>query len=175
MPVLVLLWAFWATERISPMELMRGQFLWLSTPLVMRWGYLKPWKACPTSPQSILEECVCQSEDFVVARVKVLQNSEQSLSEQLSSVCVCVWVWSVWSSPLCPSRLLCCPVKSPTMREYKLVVLGSGGVGKSALVSPSRSPGRIPVVFNTPESIQVWLFQPAQSVKTTEGSVVSCF
>lgn len=24
------------------------------------------------------------------------------------------------------------------MREYKLVVLGSGGVGKSALVSPSR-------------------------------------
>lgn len=32
-------------------------------------------------------------------------------------------------------RLLCCPVKLPTMREYKLVVLGSGGVGKSALVS----------------------------------------
>uniref|UniRef100_A0A3B5AC45 Ras-related protein Rap-1b n=1 Tax=Stegastes partitus TaxID=144197 RepID=A0A3B5AC45_9TELE len=30
-------------------------------------------------------------------------------------------------------RLLCCPVKLPTMREYKLVVLGSGGVGKSAL------------------------------------------
>lgn len=32
-------------------------------------------------------------------------------------------------------RPLCCPVKLPTMREYKLVVLGSGGVGKSALVS----------------------------------------
>lgn len=27
------------------------------------------------------------------------------------------------------------------MREYKLVVLGSGGVGKSALVSHSRRPG----------------------------------
>lgn len=27
------------------------------------------------------------------------------------------------------------------MREYKLVVLGSGGVGKSALVSRSRRPG----------------------------------
>lgn len=32
MPVLVLTRAFWATERISPMELMRGQFLWLFTP-----------------------------------------------------------------------------------------------------------------------------------------------
>lgn len=36
--------------------------------------------------------------------------------------------------PLCFHRFLCCPVKLPTMREYKLVVLGSGGVGKSALV-----------------------------------------
>ncbi len=35
-------------------------------------------------------------------------------------------------------RPLCCPVKLPTMREYKLVVLGSGGVGKSALVSDGR-------------------------------------
>lgn len=39
--------------------------------------------------------------------------------------------------PLYFHRLLCCPVKLPTMREYKLVVLGSGGVGKSALVSDS--------------------------------------
>ncbi|KAG7216007.1 hypothetical protein INR49_003529, partial [Caranx melampygus] len=37
------------------------------------------------------------------------------------------------SSFFCTFRLLCCPVKLPTMREYKLVVLGSGGVGKSAL------------------------------------------
>lgn len=30
--VLVLTRAFWATQRISPTELMRGQFLWLFTP-----------------------------------------------------------------------------------------------------------------------------------------------
>ncbi|KAG7520944.1 ras-related Rap-1A [Solea senegalensis] len=36
-------------------------------------------------------------------------------------------------SSLVHSRPLCCPVNLATMREYKLVVLGSGGVGKSAL------------------------------------------
>lgn len=61
------------------------------------------------------------------------------------------------------------------MREYKLVVLGSGGVGKSALVSHSRLPGHVPVVSKTSVSMQVLLSQlPSllKLVKMTEGSVL---
>lgn len=50
------------------------------------------------------------------------------------------------------------------MREYKLVVLGSGGVGKSALVSHSRLPGHIPVallIFHMIEVLLLLLLLPS--------------
>lgn len=43
--------------------------------------------------------------------------------------------WLVSSLTLCVSVSLAHPADTARMREYKLVVLGSGGVGKSALVS----------------------------------------
>ena len=55
------------------------------------------------------------------------------------------------------------------MREYKLVVLGSGGVGKSALVRPSSFWGRLPHLGVDP-STPLWLF--AQTVQFVQSIFV---